>query len=406
MEINRQNIELIFFEYLEGNLTLLQTKELFAFLEQNPDLKNEFENYQQIKLQPKPIKYSKKERLKKEHQFANDFEILCIRFIENDLTENEKNDFLKIIAQDAEKQQIFSKYQKTKLLPKLSLKYKNKEQLYKLEINTFDEKCIAYIEKQLSKDEKNILLKEIKNNSEKNKIFTSYKNTILEPDTQIRLENKNRLKKQSTSVLKFLWPLSAAASIIVFFIFSFYHFSHKNMQSNYLAANSILKPYIIRTVYTPEKNNSFSKTIINQNVKIKKIEKSQTELALIKNDVKNDTTTIDIQNKTIETKVQYAEQINTENNDSIVKLSLEKLFAQNKFNYFHQMIEELNYEKQAFLPNHKGSWWNMLENGTKYIQQYTGNNIIVKEQRFEKEQRIKQEITLGNFSFSRSFSKK
>jgi len=406
MEINRQNIELIFFEYLEGNLTQLQTKQLFAFLEQNPDLKNEFENYKQTKLQPQTIKFSKKELLKKEYQYANKFEILCIRFIENDLTEHEKSNFLKIIAQDTEKQQIFSKYQKTKLIPESSLIFENKEQLFKLGFNKFDENCIAYIEKQLSKNEKHIFLKEIKNDSEKNKIFTIYKNTILKPDTKIRLKNKNRLKKQKTSVLKILWPLSAAASIIVFLIFSFNHFSHKNLQSNYLATTSILKPYLKRTVNIPQKNNSFSKPIIKGNIKNKTIEKTQTELVLINDDIKNDTTPINIQNKTIETEVQYTEQINTENNDSIVKLSLEKLFAQNKFNYFHQMIKELNYEKQAYLPNHKGSWWNMLENGSKYIKQYTGNKIIVKEQRFEKEQRIKQEITLGNFSFSRSFTKK
>ncbi len=50
MDINRNNYEAYFLDYRENNLTPGQVAELLVFLEQNPDLKEEFESFESFSL--------------------------------------------------------------------------------------------------------------------------------------------------------------------------------------------------------------------------------------------------------------------------------------------------------------------------------------------------------------------
>ncbi len=50
MNINRQNYESWFLDYHEGTLTAAQAEELFAFLDQHPELRGEFESFEMIQL--------------------------------------------------------------------------------------------------------------------------------------------------------------------------------------------------------------------------------------------------------------------------------------------------------------------------------------------------------------------
>ena len=43
--LSRSNYEIYFLDYYEGNLTESQRRELMSFLEQNPDLKEEFDSF-------------------------------------------------------------------------------------------------------------------------------------------------------------------------------------------------------------------------------------------------------------------------------------------------------------------------------------------------------------------------
>ncbi len=68
MKIDRKNYELYFIDYLEGNLSPLQERELMVFLEGNPDLKEELQIVKQTRITPpSEIRFPGAESLKKDY---------------------------------------------------------------------------------------------------------------------------------------------------------------------------------------------------------------------------------------------------------------------------------------------------------------------------------------------------
>ena len=50
MDINRQNFETYFIDYLDGRLDPGQVAELLSFLEKNPDLERELKEFENIQI--------------------------------------------------------------------------------------------------------------------------------------------------------------------------------------------------------------------------------------------------------------------------------------------------------------------------------------------------------------------
>lgn len=412
MNIHRQNIELIFFEYIEGNLSSEEIKELFLFLDKNPDLKIQFDLYINIKLIPNTsIHFDKKDTLKKNFENEIDsFELLCIRFIENDLNANEKLILLNQISNNPEKQKIFEAYQQTILHTVNKIKYSDKESLKK-DYSLFEEKCVVYIEGLLNKTQEIIFLSEINENSNKKAVFNLYQKTKLKPDQMIAYTNKEKLKKATSYNLYSLrWVITAAASvlIILYITFSFNHSNYKHIISPQIAEINHLNPLNNRII---KKNNikrikNFAITPKNHSNYFEKTEqKNQNIFVQEKTNIKDSIVNIENTSIIID-QIQFAQTNNSIENDSIANEVLSKLFAQNKFNYFHRMVEDISNEKQTYQPNHKGSWWNLIENSTNFIRELANTKVALKEYKYEDNQRVKQEFTLGSFSFSLSVSKK
>lgn len=409
MDINKENIELIIFEYLEGNLSPNDVQALIIFLEKNTEFKELFDVYTKTKLFPeKNIRFEKKNLLKKTEE-DNEFELLCIRYIENDLSEKEIYELNDQLSKNQEKKKIFEEYKKTLLTPNNSIEFSQKESLKKYYTN-FDKRCIEYIEGQLNTEDAKKLVSEANTNQDKKNTFDLFQKTKLKPDYSLIFPNKDNLKKStSTKTYSLRWAVSAAASIILIIYISISFYTNHKFISHQIAVSNQTNPLIIRTIQNKNKASNRNKTIPIQTKKQKSI--NPTLEPNVQNDFafenKKDSVQ-QIENKIIahDENIHYAQHSVEIKNDSIVNEVLNKLFAQNKFNYFHQMIEEVGNEKQAYLPNHKGSWWNVLENGSNFISEHTGTKVAVKEYKYEDNQRVKQEITLGNFSFSRSISKK
>ncbi len=67
MEINKNNYEAFFLDYYDGNLPAEQVAVLLLFVEQHPELKEEFESFENITLEDLPsIGFDNKSSLKKE----------------------------------------------------------------------------------------------------------------------------------------------------------------------------------------------------------------------------------------------------------------------------------------------------------------------------------------------------
>ena len=132
-KITRHNYEAFFIDYLEGNLTSSKKNELMSFLDSNPDIKEELQSWEEVKIIPDTnIQFAEKNTLKKDHSpFPEEspFEELCIAKAEGDLTKSEAALFDQYIKDEPEKAKIYNHYTKTKLTPDESIVFPEKEKL-------------------------------------------------------------------------------------------------------------------------------------------------------------------------------------------------------------------------------------------------------------------------------------
>jgi len=93
MNINRENYEIFYVDYLDGTLSVEEGDLLLGFLKQNPDLKAQLEGIEQMVFEPEKISAPLFNHLKKNDlDKVEVFEETCIRSIENQLStiENEQ----------------------------------------------------------------------------------------------------------------------------------------------------------------------------------------------------------------------------------------------------------------------------------------------------------------------------
>jgi hypothetical protein len=129
MRIDRSNYETRFIDWLDGNLSSIEVVQLKEFLDGNPDLKEELDDLAIVRLNPSDKSFSKKSHLKKTTADLSEsqFEYLSVAYLENDLSSDQKEELLEIIAVDKGKKKSFELMQKTRLLPLLfSYNHKNR----------------------------------------------------------------------------------------------------------------------------------------------------------------------------------------------------------------------------------------------------------------------------------------
>ena len=96
MNINRHNYEAFFIDYYDGNLSAAQKQVLEMFLSDNPDLKEEFEQFESVPVPLHEITFSGKQQLKKreivdvEGISEENYEEAFIAFYEKDLNDTKQ----------------------------------------------------------------------------------------------------------------------------------------------------------------------------------------------------------------------------------------------------------------------------------------------------------------------------
>lgn len=134
--ISRQNYEIWFLDYHEGLLDSKTAEQLFGFLDQNPDLKQEFDSFEILNLEKENLKFEHKDKLQKNFDLPhieglNEFEILAVKKIENDITGSEEKILAHLTRISAERSKEFRAFKLTKLKPDISAIYPNKDLLKK-----------------------------------------------------------------------------------------------------------------------------------------------------------------------------------------------------------------------------------------------------------------------------------
>jgi hypothetical protein len=119
MNISRSNYEIWFTDWLDNKLGPSEMEQLRLFLIENPDLRPEFEELNYMRLDPPMLHMPFRELLKKNASDlpASQFDLLCVAYHENDLSDQQKNDLREMIAGDSKREEIFALSGKIKLSP-------------------------------------------------------------------------------------------------------------------------------------------------------------------------------------------------------------------------------------------------------------------------------------------------
>ncbi|MGC1391148.1 MAG: hypothetical protein WA816_08930, partial [Bacteroidales bacterium] len=130
MQIDRSNYEIWLTDWLDGNLTDIQADQLHHFMEENPDLKEEYHELVTLRLSPSDKPFPLKNHLKKTTTDLSEYQLeyLSVAYLENDLSASQKKELKESIEIDPEKQMSFDLMQKMKLFP-VFLLYKHKKHL-------------------------------------------------------------------------------------------------------------------------------------------------------------------------------------------------------------------------------------------------------------------------------------
>jgi len=138
MTINRLNYELFLVDYLDGKLDPFLVAELLIFLEQNPDIKEEYDGIQNSVLEKEAITFPNKSILKKKSFSKNGIDdelaYLCISSVENLLSEEEQNLLNKKIYDDVSLKKELLLFDKTVTVADQSIIFKSKSRLKRTSI--------------------------------------------------------------------------------------------------------------------------------------------------------------------------------------------------------------------------------------------------------------------------------
>jgi hypothetical protein len=136
MNINRNNYEVYMIDYFDGKLNPVQTAELMYFLNQNPDLENEFNAFENVRLPSASFKFYDKDNLKRNFSdfpavTDNNFDEFCIAEIEGDLEESSQARLYQYLDKYPHKRKDLELYRKTRLKPDESVVFPGLNQLKK-----------------------------------------------------------------------------------------------------------------------------------------------------------------------------------------------------------------------------------------------------------------------------------
>lgn len=132
MEINRNNYEAYFIDYLEGTLDERLVNHFLEFIKLNPDLKEELDLFESVSVMPENISFQKKDTLYKEkYDSEKEFNNTAVASVEGDISTQEKLEFELYLAKHPEKRKELALFAQTKLVADQSISFNNKNKLYR-----------------------------------------------------------------------------------------------------------------------------------------------------------------------------------------------------------------------------------------------------------------------------------
>jgi len=115
MSINQHNYEAFYLDYIEGNLSAEIVAELILFLEENPAIKEELDDFDLIELNDTPDVSFNKEGLKV-HINKNNVEEFIIGSVEGVNNESDEIELAEFVNKNLESQKLLNRYKETILI--------------------------------------------------------------------------------------------------------------------------------------------------------------------------------------------------------------------------------------------------------------------------------------------------
>lgn len=132
MNITRNNYEAFFLDFLEGNLEERSIDQFLDFLEQNPDLKEELQLFEDVRLSGEEMLFSEKELLYKSTIYEKEvLDNKFIAYLENDLEPADRKLFESRLEVNPEFQREYQLFVKTRLIPEEGIIFPAKNKLYR-----------------------------------------------------------------------------------------------------------------------------------------------------------------------------------------------------------------------------------------------------------------------------------
>ena len=232
--INIGNYERFLIDFMDGTLDKEAHALVVLFLEQHPDIAEEFNDLSEFSLN-----ISEDIRIDKESLIRNDdnpilihndnYEEFFIAYAEGDLSANEMMIVEDFLIDNPHLKNDFSIYQNLKLTIDNNLPTVSKEKIQRVTVSAdkyilldrFENLCIAFYEDDINLSEKMELESAISYSLEAKGIFESYAAIKYNADASIVYPNKSSLKRRVIGVVPFsqIFAPSIAAAIAILIIF-------------------------------------------------------------------------------------------------------------------------------------------------------------------------------------------
>jgi hypothetical protein len=133
MKITRDNYEIYMIDFFDNNLSKEQAAEMQRFLDANPDIKEEAEGISNTSVADETVRFPHKNKLKAIAQ-KDDFDMshtdyLCVADLEGDITKEEKDELTKIAEENENLLDDLALFAKTRLQANKEIVFSQKEQL-------------------------------------------------------------------------------------------------------------------------------------------------------------------------------------------------------------------------------------------------------------------------------------
>ncbi|PLX07131.1 MAG: hypothetical protein C0598_13400 [Marinilabiliales bacterium] len=136
MSINLNNYEVYLMDHLDGNLSVDLERELMLFLEKHPDIKSEFENFEDVKISDENLVFENKNSLKRndilptENINEENYEEFFVAYYEGDLSADNEKEILRFVELNPELKKEF-KLHSSLILTTENIEFEYKDKLKK-----------------------------------------------------------------------------------------------------------------------------------------------------------------------------------------------------------------------------------------------------------------------------------